>query len=143
MLFCYVIFFELKFFTAFSNSLLFFLFRSLSVSASNPLYPKVRILHACIRVSSLAFFKDQERPLIRLAYMCQFNILPGLFLDTKFRNFIKVPQNRLSFDYPGTFQPTRPVNIVKLFNVRENETIRLSLFLNDSGPVCMEKTCPG
>lgn len=116
---CYVIFFELKFFTAFDNSLLSFLFRSPSVSASNPLYPKVRILHACVRVSSLAFFKGQEHPLIRLAYMCQFNILPGLFLDTKFRNFAKALQNRLSFDYPSAFQPTRPVYIVKLFNVRE------------------------
>lgn len=54
-----------------------------------------------------------------MAYMCQFNILPGLFLDTKFRNFAKALQNRLSLDYPSAFQPTRPVNIVKLFNVRE------------------------
>ena len=83
------------------------------------LYPQVRILHASIRVSSLAFFKDQEHPLIRLAYMCQFNILPGLFLDTKFRNVAKALQNRLSFDYPSAFQPTRRVHIVKLFNVRE------------------------
>ena len=51
--------------------------------------------------------------------MCQFNILPGLFLSTKFRNFGKALQNRVSFDYPGAFQPTRPDNIVRLFNVRE------------------------